>query len=237
MILKTLNSLMAIMSLAACSSAEAATTVIADLPYRGRFDSPFYPGIQNGTTYVEDFEDMAVNTPGLTMSTGKTFFSTGISVDEDDGILDHLGNGRSWVVPNAAVLPEGPPFSVRAEFAPDAFGNYPTHAGMAILGYTTLNVGSLRYFQAFDADGNEILSSTLSALTPVLPNTTPGNSNLGDRFFGLIHEGGISRIVMGGGVYFDHVQYGYGPIPEPGAACLSAAALAAFGLRRRRNRR
>ena len=177
---------------------EAATVTYTGLPYRGRFDSPFYQSIQNGATYVEDFEDRFANTPGLSMSTGKTFDSLGQSVDEDEGVLDNLGLGRAWVVPGTAIIPEGAPFTVRAAFAQDALGNYPTHAGAVILGFTTLNVGSLRYFQAFDAAGIEILEFTVQSLTPVFPNTTPLLSTKGDRFFGLIHEGGISSIVLGG---------------------------------------
>ncbi|MES2469504.1 MAG: PEP-CTERM sorting domain-containing protein [Verrucomicrobiota bacterium] len=215
-------------------SAFAATVTYTGLPYRGRFDSPFYQSIQNGTTYVEDFEDRFANTPGLSMSTGKTFDSLGQSVDEDEGVLDNLGLGRAWVVPGTAIIPEGSPFTVRAAFTHDALGNYPTHAGAVILGFTTLNVGSLRYFQAFDAAGIEILDFTVESLTPVFPNTTPLLSTKGDRFFGLIHEGGISSIVLGGGLYFDHVQYGYGAIPEPSTGMLAVGGILALALRRKR---
>ena len=215
-------------------SAFAATVTYTSLPYRSRADSPFYQSIQNGTTYVEDFEDRFANTPGLSTSTGKTFDSLGQSVDEDEGLLNNLGLGRAWVVPNASLVPEGPPFSVRASFRPDSSGNYPTHAGAVILGYTSLNVGLLRYFQAFDANGTAIPNSFLSELIPVLPNTTSQASTLGDRFFGLSYDGGISSIVLGSSLYFDHIQYGYGAIPEPSTGMLAVGGVLALTLPRKR---
>jgi hypothetical protein len=213
----------------------AATVTYTSLPYRGRSDSPFFQSIQNGTTYVEDFEDRLANTPGLSMSTGRTFDSLGQSVDEDEGVLNHLGQGRAWVVPNTPLVPEGVPFSVRASFARDSFGNYPTHAGAVILGFSRVDFGDFRYFQAYDANGTGIPGSALSALIPVLPNITSQVSTAGDRFFGLIHEGGISSIVLGSSLYFDHVQYGYGPIPEPAAGTLLAGGLLLLSGRRRRS--
>ena len=215
-------------------SAFAATVTYTSLPYRSRADSPFYQSIQNGTTYVEDFEDRFADTPGLSMSTGKTFDSLGQSVDEDEGVLDNLGLGRAWVVPNASLVPEGPPFSVRASFAPDALGNYPTHAGSVILGFTPVDFGNLRYFQAFDANGDEILIDPLTQSVPVFPGTTPQLSTKGDRFFGLIHEGGISSIVLASSLYFDPVQYGYGAIPEPSTGMLAVGGVLALTLPRKR---
>ena len=168
------------------------------------------------------------------MSTGKTFDSLGQSVDEDEGVLDNLGLGRAWIVPNASLVPEGPPFSVRVSFAPDALGNYPTHAGAVILGFTPVDFGNLRYFQAFDANEDVIFSTPLNQLVPVLPGTTPLGSTRGDRFFGMIHEGGISSIVLGSSLYFDHVQYGYGAIPEPSTGMLAVGGILALALRRKR---
>ena len=168
------------------------------------------------------------------MSTGKTFDSLGQSVDEDEGVLDNLGLGRAWIVPNASLVPEGPPFSVRVSFAPDALGNYPTHAGAVILGFTPVDFGNLRYFQAFDANEDVIFSTPLNQLVPVLPGTTPLGSTRGDRFFGMIHEGGISSIVLGSSLYFDHVQYGYGAIPEPSTGMLAVGGILALASRRKR---
>ena len=47
-------------TLTACCTVDAATVTYAGLSYRGRFDSPFYQSIKDGTTYVEDFEDHEV---------------------------------------------------------------------------------------------------------------------------------------------------------------------------------
>jgi hypothetical protein len=228
------SAILLLAGLAPGASAWAATVTYLSQPYRGRSDSPFFQSIQNGTTYVEDFEDRLANTPGLAMSTGKTFDSLGQSVDEDEGLLNNLGLGRAWVVPNAAVIPEGSPFSVRADFARDTFGNYPTHAGAVILGFMPVDFGNLRYFQAFDGNGVQIFAGPLTQLVTVLPGTTSPLSTRGDRFFGLIHEGGISKIVLGGSLYFDHVQYGHGAIPEPNAGMLAACGILVLALRRRR---
>jgi hypothetical protein len=219
-------------ALGTCPLLEAATVTYSNLPYRGRSDSPFYQSIQNGTTYVEDFEDKLFNTPGIASTNARIFDSGDRSVDEDDGRRDNLGPG--WCLTADRGRPsEGSPYLLEISFSQDSAGQLPTHVGAAILGYTLLNFEALRYFQAFDSTGAAILDSPLTAPILVLPGSTPYRSTLGDTFFGIEFAGGISRIIAGGSYSFDHIQYGYGSIPEPSSGLLAAGSLVVFFRRSR----
>ena len=221
-------------TLTACCTVDAATVTYAGLSYRGRFDSPFYQSIQAGTTYVEDFEDHEVNTPGLSLPIGNIPGSPIHSVDEDDGTLDNFGQGWYWFSANSVLAPEGFPYTYEIRFSRNGSGQFPTHAGAVLLGFTTNPESGFRYFQAFDAAGEPILDTALTALVPVFPGTTSPQSTKGDQLFGLIYEAGISRIILGPSRRMDHVQYGYGPIPEPAAGILSAGGMLVLALRRKR---
>ena len=70
-------------------STNAATTIFGPLPYQQKSDSPFYQGIQDGTIYLEDFEDGQISPPGVAMSAGAILRDQG--VNDDDGVVD----GRS----------------------------------------------------------------------------------------------------------------------------------------------
>lgn len=61
-----------------CGSAGAATTVFGPLPYRQRSESPFYRGIQEGTIYLEDFEDGQLSPQGVTMRSGAIVLDQGV---------------------------------------------------------------------------------------------------------------------------------------------------------------
>lgn len=213
----------------------AADTIYLSLPYRGRADSPFLQSIQNGTTWLEDFEDKQLNTPGLSTTYGKIFDSPTFSADEDDGRLDNIAFGWCLSANPGNPLPNGAPFSVEVLLGRDSFGNYPTHFGALYLEFERPSgAGSMRYFQAFDENGIHIFEEPLTALFPVLGGGASILDARGNRIFGLIHESGISRVLMGGGRSFDHIQYGYGPIPEPAGGVLTAAGLGVVLWRRRR---
>jgi hypothetical protein len=95
-------------------------------------------------------------------------------------------------------------------------------------------------FEAFDA-----LSQSLGTIGPV---TLGDGSNLGqtaeDRFFGVAHAGGISRVTISMAESIDwevdHLQYGAdgaaSPLREPGVLPAVAMAFAAAIAVRRRNR-
>lgn len=186
------------------------------LPYAQRSDSPWAAGIRQGSIYVEDFEDGIVNAPGLAMILG--VMSSGASVDEDDGILGNVEDdvGRVWYGGIG-----GPSQTARAEFAPDAFGNYPTYAGWVTDTFDQADA----YFEAFDPAGN-LIASYRNIL------------EWGEwQFVGVYAPQGISAMQsrFNANTVFDHVQYGYA-IPEPGAALLAGAAIFAVAWRRRRER-
>ena len=105
------------------------------LPYRSKADSPFYPSILSGETFVEDFEDQILD-DRLTMNTGRISTTGRHSVDADDGVLDNLGVGFHWLV-SGATLP-GEPNSVRKFFLrATKMDNFPSGRGLlcwALLG-------------------------------------------------------------------------------------------------------
>jgi hypothetical protein len=142
--------------------------------------------------------------------------STAASVDEDDGILGNVEDdvGRIWYAGSGGLSN-----TARAEFTPDASGNYPTYAGWVMDTYDRDDA----YFEAFDSAGN-LVASYRNIL------------EWGEwQFVGVYAPQGISAIQsrFNANTVFDHVQYGYA-IPEPGSALLTATAALAAASRRRR---
>lgn len=218
--------------------AHAATaTFIVSSPYASFADSPF-AGIAaaNPLFFLEDFEDGALNTPGvsatatLVTSAGGTTID---SVDGDDGALDGNGNGGRSLYSNGAT-------SITFTFDANALGVLPTHVGIVWtdVGETLLPMPFGKddvLVRAFDANGNSLGFAGADALGDgsVLGGTAE------DVFFGAIFSGGISKltIVSLGGTgdwEVDHLQYGVQPIPVPGAALLFGTALAGLARVRRR---
>lgn len=179
----------------------AATTPYGPLPYLQASDSPFAAtDFSGGYFHREDFEDHALNTPGVSGLPGgptSVVYGPGIhdSVDGDDGSIDGSGlNGDSWFCPTCPIT---------FTFDASALGSLPTHAGMVWTdGVNTIS------FEAFDELGNSLGING--------PNTHADVSNNGetaeDRFYGVYHSSGISAIKLipngGGGIELDHVQYG-----------------------------
>lgn len=210
--------------------AGASAQFLGPTPYLSLADAPFQ-GPAFSYTYVEDFEDGALNTPGLSSLDGLVT-SPGPqvdSVDGDDLLIDGSGTaGRSYYSRNALS-------SFRFNFDETALGSFPTHAGVVwtdvgnVLSGTTGFGGVL--FEAFDAGG-----SSLGVFGPFVLGD--GNANGGtaeDRFFGFVNAGGISSILISmdnsTDWEVDHVQYGY--VPAPGAGVLLAIGGVAASRRRR----
>lgn len=206
----------------------ASGALLGPTPYLSLADSPF-AGLGLSTFHVEDFEDGALNTPGLSanggqIASGSIFVD---SVDGDDGAIDGTGqNGRSWYSGNSLS-------TLRFSFDAGVLGAFPTHAGIVWtdVGNTSdgLGFGGVT-FEAFDA-----LGASLGTVGPfIVGDGTAFSATAEDRFFGATNAGGISAIEvrMDNSVDWeiDHVQYG---LPTPGAAVVLGLA-GACGVRRRR---
>ncbi|WP_447978541.1 PEP-CTERM sorting domain-containing protein [Candidatus Nitrospira bockiana] len=213
----------AIVAAAAWAPSGAWAAAVGPTPYLSFADSPFN-GLPFGYFHLETFEDHALNTPGVTGSPGgvtSIVFGPSIhdSVDADDGLIDGSGlNGDSYF---------HSPGSQGVTFAFDqtVLGSLPTHAGIV----WTDGAGTT-LFEAFDAS-----NVSLGTIGPVaIADGSFNGETAEDRFFGWVHAGGISKIVISnasGGIEVDHLQYGGGvngpaPVPEPSAWLLLASGLA-----------
>ena len=172
-------------------------------------DSPFAGGTYQ-YFYLEDFEDGALNTPGVSANAGVGAAAPGHadlfrdSVDCDgDGIIDGRGRwGGSYQANGAHTL--------EFTFDPAVLGSWPTVAGLVWTdvgpsgktpGFDTVT------FEAFDAGGASLGSVDLDVGDGEYGGETPE-----DRFFGVTHAAGISRITLTshftGDWTMDHLQYG-----------------------------
>lgn len=173
-------------------------------PYLSFADSPFV-GLPFTWFHLEDFEDGALNVPGLTASIGVVFgpAPNSDSVDGDDGVIDGFGtNARSWFSGNGVP-------SVLFTFNQNVLGTFPTHVGLV----WTDGANNIS-FEAFNAQG-----ASLGTINGSHANATFTGETAEDRFYGFVNSGGISamRITssignpIAGGLEVDHLQYGYLP--------------------------
>ncbi|NBC32161.1 MAG: hypothetical protein GVY13_05735 [Alphaproteobacteria bacterium] len=179
-------------------------SVFGPSEYLSFADSPF--AAIEGFTYfhLEDFEDRALNTPGVTVSPidiSTLSTSSSDSVDGDDGAIDGSGNG------GRALFSGFDTKFFTFTFDSGALGGLPTHAGLA---WTDVNGPAVDevIVEIFGPDGS--LVESIGPAT-VGDGTFTGNT-AEDRFFGAIHEAGISaltmRMVQSNNWELDHLQYG-----------------------------
>lgn len=221
--------LSAVAALALTSPVQATWTLFGPTPYLQASDSPI---VATGMDYfyLEDFEDFALNTPGVTASAGystKPTWDASVtdSVDGDDGVIDgHGNNGNSWFSPDGGT-------GVTFTFDAGVLGSFPTHVGIV----WTDGVDPMG-FEAYDAHGALIGSIVATGIADGVSTGTTAE----DRFFGMIYDDGISKIRLyagaAGGIEMDHLQYGGNiPIPAPGAVVLAGVGAALIGWLRRRS--
>jgi hypothetical protein len=226
------------------TSASFSASILWDpLPYFSEADSPFYQGILDGTIYLEDFEDQALNTPFVREPDNLSYFGRTIrsiapdirdgfvrSVDGDDGLVDFEGFlGDSWITTNIGSNTGSDRASF--EFLPNDDGLYPSYVGIVITAANDLDrVVSLAFF-----DENNINVSNDSDLYDPkdwVPFPLRAEDTRTHRFVGFYHEEGIHRLALSNVWQVDHLQYGYA-IPEPSTSLLILTSLLPLFQRRR----
>jgi len=206
----------------AASPALAATTFYGPSAYLSAADSPFNPA-DYGYFYLEDLEDGALNTPGVS-AIGPGLCVTHADCAIGSPYVDSVGNGGDGTQGHSLYS------GGRMEFTFDAamLGALPTVAGLV---WTDGN--NPIHFLAYDQDGLLLGELVSNAADTVINGTTAE-----DRFFGVRHDGGISRLVIYDtpGLEVDHLQYGgMAAAPEPATWAMMILGLGGVGamLRRR----
>ena len=190
----------------------SAATMYGPAPYLNDVDSPFVPASYSWF-YMEDFEDGALNTPGVSASAGFILNPAPLTDSVDVG-------GRSYYAGGGGTTTLTFTFNALA-----LGGNLPTDVGIVWTDVGYLLNGNLGgpsdvIFEAFDA-----ANQSLGTIGPIALGDAAFNGDQSeDRFFGMSHAGGISRfsIMMPNSDDWevDHLQYGL--VPGPGV-------LAGFG--------
>lgn len=168
------------------------------VPYAGRGDSPFE--LDGGGFFLEDFEDGALDTPGVRAIEGhvRPPSPQTESVDDDDGARDGSGTRGHSFYSDAG--------SVQLVFDASVLGGYPTAVGLVSTGGEAPLV--LRWL---NADGDDLIGGTRF-------NDSPGSCGRtdDDRFLGVVDPRGIVMVSLfrlsdqrpgPGLVEIDHLQY------------------------------
>lgn len=204
-------------------SAHAA--LLGPTPYSSLADSPFFPVVGFTYFHLENFDDHALNTPGVTASDGQPTTTARFS----GSIIDQVGLPGGCPPGGAAVPCDtwgsfSGPGGVGFLFNAAVLGALPTAVGVVWtegLGTTT--------FEAFDQDGIPLGTVAGDHADASFFGTTGE-----DRFYGVAHSGGISQIHIrntADGIEIDHLQYGLrADAPPPRVPVPSSLMLVGLGL-------
>jgi hypothetical protein len=206
-------------------AAPAGAQFYGPLPYLSFADSPFVPGDYD-SFYLEDIEDLLVNTPGLAYA-GPGVCVAGAGAECFlGGPIDSVGNGGDPKLGHS-LWASG---YIELTFDEGVLGSLPVAAGLV----WTDGTNSIT-FEAFDEDG-----LSLGTLIGTHADGSFGGTLGDDRFYGIKYAGGISklRISNPSGIEIDHIQYGVAgmsAVPEPAgwAMMIGGLVLAGAMIRRR----
>lgn len=179
------------------SAADAGPPVMPAIGYLSACDSPFALAGMGTDAFLETFEDLALDVPGVTASVGAAIGPGGLtdSVDGDDGAIDGSGtNGRSFFSGAGGT-------GVTFTFDAATIGFAPTYAAIV----WTDGAGTTN-FEAFDTMGVSLGTSSATIATAGHNGQTDE-----DSVFAVEHAGGIGSIHISntsGGIEVDHLQYG-----------------------------
>jgi len=203
----------------------------ADSPYLASNGGPFT--LASPDFHLEDFEDSALDTPGVSGNGQIWNVATTDSVDGDDGVID--GSGSDGI--SYALITNIDPF-IEFSFNPVFDSAFPSHVGLVWTDGDP-NVAPVPVtFEAWDETG-----TTLGVKQADLGDGTNAGTTAEDRFFGVFHAPGISRVRITNnennpnfGIEVDHLQYGRAvfsvPALSPLVLGLVAAAMTTFSCRR-----
>jgi|GEM_PF-669095 len=212
-------------------------------PYLSFSDSPFKGGAFS-YFHLEDFEDGALNTPGVWAPVGFALRAGPLtdSVDADDGAVDGSGNG------GGSFYSAGN-HTLSFVFDGGVLGGLPTHVGLVWtdVGFSSDTINTCAAGQQDCGFGNVSLeafdpeNASLGVIGPFwLGDGDVGGQTAEERYFGVTNASGISRITLtmpGSGDWeIDHLQYGLA-VPEPPSIALLAFALLTMVIGRRAMRR
>jgi hypothetical protein len=195
---------------AAGLASPAAAQLVGPTPYLSTADSPFHAA-DHVQFYLEDFEDGALNTPGLhATGLGQVCVSNLAGCFDHVGLEDSVGNGGDANVGHSLFSGGG---SLTLTFDAAALGALPTQAGLV----WTDGLNPI-VFEAFDENG-----VSLGTIDGDSADNSFAGGTAEDRFYGVTNAGGISKLVISdsSGLEIDHVQYGVdvaapnGGVPEP----------------------
>jgi hypothetical protein len=193
-------------------------------PYTSIEDSPFDLSGLGSTFFVEDMEQGITTISGVYL-TGPSGFAVGPaelrepgpftdSVDADDGLVDGFGNGGHSVVPSTYV--DFPTFPITYQSFIDFFveGN-----ALGFVWTDGFHVSDL----AFQVHGQGMPLGGCNYENLMDSSNTGETSE--DRFLGLIADEPFFRVTVRSRstgfepvderFEFDHVQFGFQPVPEP----------------------